>query len=48
MVGAAENAIPAIGVAWGIGLPEELSAGGAREIAEAPAELPQAVARALR
>jgi phosphoglycolate phosphatase len=48
MVGAAENAIPAIGVAWGIGAPEDLTAAGAHAIVDTPGELPQAVADALR
>jgi phosphoglycolate phosphatase len=41
------NAVPAIGVAWGIGSPEELYDAGAERVIGAPAELPGAVADLL-
>lgn len=39
--------IPFVGVLWGYGGAEELRAAGARVLAETPAELPEAITRAL-
>ncbi len=41
------NAVPAIGVAWGIGSPQELQNAGAERVIGTPAELPSAVADLL-
>jgi phosphoglycolate phosphatase len=41
------NAVPAIGVTWGIGSPEELYDAGAERVIGTPAELPGAVADLL-
>jgi phosphoglycolate phosphatase len=48
MVGAAAHGLPGIGVAWGIGSRAELTEAGAARIVESPADLPAAVADALR
>jgi phosphoglycolate phosphatase len=47
MVGARDNGLPGLGVAWGIGSREELTEAGATRIVESPGDLPQAVAEAL-
>lgn len=46
MIGAAENGVRGIGTLWGYGSKEELQSAGAWLIADAPAKLPDAVARA--
>lgn len=42
--GAAENGIPCIGVLWGFGSREELTAAGAAALAQTPQELPALIA----
>ena len=46
MMGATNNKLFAIGVAWGYGSVDELQAAGARAIAQSPAELPGLIANA--
>lgn len=44
-IGAANHALPCIGVLWGYGTADELTAAGAAVLAERPADLPAVVAR---
>ena len=48
VIGAHARGMPAIGVTWGIGSRQELTAAGADAIADAPADLPGAVDALLR
>lgn len=48
IIGAHACSIPAIGVTWGIGSPEELRTSGADAIVDSPSQLPNAVSDTLQ